>query len=334
MIERIEERMRANSTRTAMQAAVFAGPQDVRIQQTEIPEPAPNQVRVRLEGCGVCASNLPVWEGRPWFQYPLEPGAPGHEGWGVVDAVGSGVSQFQIGDRVAMLSYHAYAEYDLADAEAAIRLPLELKGKPFLGEPLGCAVNVFRRSDIQPGQTVAIVGIGFLGAVLTALASKAGARVIAITRRPFALEIARQFGAAETILMDDHWRIIDQVKALTGGQGCERVIEAVGKQWPLDLSAELTRERGKLIIAGYHQDGPRQVNMQMWNWRGLDVINAHERDPKIYIEGMQLALQAVLAGTVDPTPLYTHTFDLDHLADALRVTEERPDGFMKALVKL
>jgi threonine dehydrogenase-like Zn-dependent dehydrogenase len=244
------------------------------------------------------------------------------------------VTHVQAGDRVAVLSYHAYAQYDLAEAEATIRLPSELDGRPFLGEPLGCAINVFRRSDIQPGQTVAIVGIGFLGAILTSLASKAGARVIAITRRPFALDIAQQFGAAEIIVMDDHWRIIEQVKSITGGQGCERVIEAVGKQWPLDLSAELTRERGKLIIAGYHQDGPRQVNMQMWNWRGLDVINAHERDPQIYIEGMQLALQAVLDGTIDPTPLYTHTFNLDRLADALRITEERPDGFMKALVTL
>jgi threonine dehydrogenase-like Zn-dependent dehydrogenase len=334
VIDRIEDRAQAQSAKAAMRAAVFTGPQSIQINDAPLPEPAPTQVRVRLEGCGVCASNLPVWEGRPWFQYPLEPGAPGHEGWGVVEAVGADVTHVQAGDRVAMLSYHAYAEYDIAEAEATIKLPAELNGKPFLGEPLGCAMNVFRRSDIQPGQTVAIVGIGFLGAILTALATKSGARVIAITRRPFALDIARQFGAAETIVMDDHWRIIDQVKSLTGGQGCERVIEAVGMQWPLDLSAELTRERGKLIVAGYHQDGPRQVNMQMWNWRGLDVINAHERDPKIYIEGMQLALKAVLDGTVDPAPLYTHTFDLDHLADALRVTEERPDGFMKALVTL
>ena len=75
------------------------------------------------------------------------------------------------------------------------------------------------------------------------------------------------------------------VKELTGGAFCDRVIEAVGKQWPLDLAAELTRERGRLIVAGYHQDGPRQVNMQLWNWRGLDVINAHERDPEVYMRG-------------------------------------------------
>jgi threonine dehydrogenase-like Zn-dependent dehydrogenase len=211
-------------------------------------------------------------------------------------------------------------------------LPDSLKAQPFPGEPLGCAMNIFRRSKIKPGQTVAIVGIGFLGAILTRLVADAGARVIAISRRPFSLDVARQFGAAETIPMEDHNAIIGGVKELTGGAFCDRVIEAVGKQWPLDLAAELTRERGRLIIAGYHQDGPRQVNMWLWNWRGLDVINAHERDPKVYIQGIREAVDAVACGRLDPSPLYTHRFPLDRLGDALDATRDRPDGFLKALV--
>src|SRR5690606_12707045 len=90
-------------------AAVVTAPGTVTLAQTELIEPGPLQVRVRLDGCGVCGSNLPVWEGRDWFTYPLEPGAPGHEGWGVVDAVGDGVDTVRVGDRVAALSYHAYA---------------------------------------------------------------------------------------------------------------------------------------------------------------------------------------------------------------------------------
>jgi threonine dehydrogenase-like Zn-dependent dehydrogenase len=108
----------------------------------------------------------------------------------------------------------------------------------------------------------------------------------------------------------------------------------VGKQAPLDLAAELTRERGRLIIAGYHQDGLRQVNMQLWNWRGLDVINAHEREQQVYIDGIRSAVDAVTSGQLDPSPLYTHTFSLDQLADGLKMSAERPDGFMKALVRL
>ncbi len=318
--------------RATMRAAVITGPGRVEITHLSLPEPGSGQVRVKLEGCGVCASNLTPWAGPEWMRFPTEPGDLGHEGWGVVDAVGAGVDDLVVGDRVAALSYRSYAEYDLVDAAAAVKLPSALAGQAFPGEPLGCAMNIFKRADIQAGQTVAIVGVGFLGAILTRLATDAGARVIAISRRSYALDLARRMGAAETVVMDDHQAIIERVKALTDGRFCERAVEAVGKAWPLDLAGELTAERGKLIVAGYHQDGPRQVNMWLWNWRGIDVINAHERDPKVYAEGLRMAVDAVVSGRLDPTSLYTHTYPLERLDAALDATRDRPDGFLKALV--
>jgi threonine dehydrogenase-like Zn-dependent dehydrogenase len=315
-----------------MRAAILTGPGQIQISEVERPKPGPGQVRLRLEGCGVCASNLTPWAGPEWMEYPTEPGALGHEAWGLVDAIGDGVEGLTVGDRVAALSYKSYAEFDLAEADAVIPLPDSLAGQPFPGEPLGCAMNIFHRSEIKAGQTVAIIGIGFLGAILTKLASDAGARVIAISRRSFSLDLARRMGAAETVPMEDHTAIIERVKELTGGTFCDRVIEAVGKQWPLDLAGELTRERGKLIIAGYHQDGPRQVNMWLWNWRGIDVINAHERDPKIYMQGLREAVDVIASGRLDPSVLYTHTYPLGRLDEALNATRDRPDGFLKALV--
>jgi threonine dehydrogenase-like Zn-dependent dehydrogenase len=317
-----------------MRAAVLEGPRRTTIDEVERPQPGPREVRIRLEGSGVCASSLPMWEGREWFQYPQSAGTPGHEGWGVIDAVGDEVTELSVGARVAALSYRAFAEYDVANADAVVPLPDSLSAREVPGEPLGCAMNIFARSAIDPGHTVAIVGIGFLGALLTQLASNAGARVIAVSRRPFALDVASQFGAAETIVMDDHQRIIDRVKALTADEGCDRVIEAVGLQWPLDLAGELTRERGRLVIAGFHQDGPRSVNMFLWNWRGLDVINAHERDPLVYARGMREAVDAMERGELDPSPLFTNRYPLDQLAAAMDATRERPDGFMKALVTM
>jgi len=315
-----------------MSAAVITGPGKVRIETLPLPQPGPRQVRVRLQGCGVCASNLVPWEGPDWMRFPTEPGALGHEGWGIIDAVGEDVHGFRIGDRVAALSYHAYATHDIADQTAIAPLPAALAGQPFPGEPLGCAFNIFRRSAIRPGETVAIIGIGFLGILLTELASAAGARVIAISRRPSSLASAERAGASEVIAMDDHWRIIDKVKELTEGRLCDCVIEAVGKQWPLDLAGELTKERGRLVIAGYHQDGPRQINIQLWNWRGLDVINAHERDPAVYMRGIHEAIEATVAGRLSPFRLYTHRFPLEQLGAALDMTRDRPDGFVKALV--
>ena len=210
-----------------MRAAVIQGPQQISIEAITRPQPSPTQVRVRIEGCGVCASNLPLWEGRAWFDYPMKAGAPGHEAWGTIDAIGENVTDLTTGDRVALLSYNAYAEYDLAEAGAVVRLPSALASVPFPGEPLGCAMNVFARSHIEPGQTVAVVGVGFLGAILTRLAATRGARVIAISRRPFALDMARAMGAAETLEMSDHYEIIRQVMNLTEDRGCELVIEAV-----------------------------------------------------------------------------------------------------------
>jgi threonine dehydrogenase-like Zn-dependent dehydrogenase len=112
------------------------------------------------------------------------------------------------------------------------------------------------------------------------------------------------------------------------------VIEATGKQWPLDIAGEIIKIRGRLVIAGYHQDGLRQVNMQQWNWRGIDVINAHERDPRKYIEGIRDAVGAIESGRLDPSPLYTHYYSLDTIGNAFMDMNSRPDGFMKALVKL
>ena len=318
----------------AGRAAVITQPGRIELKQTLFRVPLAGEVRVQLEGCGVCASNIPVWQGQPWFQYPLEPGAPGHEAWGLVNMTGPNVHEVSPGDRVALLSSHAYAEYDVCRASELVKIPAGLESQPLPGEALGCAMNIFRRAAIVPGETVAIVGIGFLGALLTQLAANAGASVIATSRRKEPLAIAKRFGATETIQSIDPEQVKKIVMEMTFGRGCDCVVEAVGNQPALDLATELTSERGRLVIAGYHQDGPRQVNMQLWNWRGLDVINAHERDPQVYVRGMKEAIVAIAAGQLDPAPLYTHRFTLDQLSDAFTAITERPPDFMKGLLIL
>ena len=313
-----------------MRAAAISAPGEISILKTQIPEPNRNQLLVHIEGCGVCASNIPPWEGKPWFAYPMAPGALGHEAWGTVEDVGSAVRGFTQGDRVAILSNNAYADYDVCDSSSAVPLSAGLDETAFPGEPLGCAMNIFQRSNIGKEHTVAIVGVGFLGALLTQLASATGARVIALSRRGFALGIAKEMGATGTARLDD---AIETVRCLTSNRLCDIVIECTGKQSPLDIAGEITRERGRLVVAGYHQDGPRQINMQLWNWRGLDVINAHERNPRVYVDGIRKAIRAVEAGLLNPVPLYTHSFPLERLGDAFNMVAQRPEGFMKALIK-
>ena len=172
------------------------------------------------------------------------------------------------------------------------------------------------------GLKVAVVGAGFVGLLLVRLATLVGAHVTALSRRGFALELAERLGAVHTNGLDE----------AGDDERFDCVIEAAGVQETLDVAARLTRERGLLVIAGYHQDGPRTIDMQLWNWRGLDVVNAHERDPAAYVAGMRQAADAVARGLLEPDLLYTHRFPLAELDLAFEAARERPDGFLKALV--
>ena len=114
---------------TTMRAVVIAGPKKLVISEALTPEPAAHEIRVRIEGCGVCASNLDVWEGRNWFSYPRRAGSPGHDAWGRVESVGDEVKNFSPGDYVTMLSSCSFAEYDVARASEVVLLPDSLIGK-------------------------------------------------------------------------------------------------------------------------------------------------------------------------------------------------------------
>jgi threonine dehydrogenase-like Zn-dependent dehydrogenase len=274
-------------------SAVLEAPRAVRLEAVAPPQPAAGEVLVEIEGCGVCASSLPVWEGRPWFDYPLAPGAPGHEAWGRTDD----------GARVAFLTQHGFAPVAAVDARTLVPLPRELEGVPFLGEALACAVNVSARTGVRAGERVAIVGMGFLGSALAQLCEAAGAEVVPLRR-----------GAEPARLT------------------CDVVIETGGVQATLDLASAVVAERGRLVIAGFHQDGPRTVDLQSWNWRGLDVVNAHERDPARYVEGMREAVRLAAVGVLDVERLVTHRFPLARLGDAFEAARTRPKGFVKAWV--
>jgi NADPH2:quinone reductase len=264
---------------------VVSAPRSIRRAEAPPPE---GEVLIRVEGCGVCGSSLPVWEGRPWFTYPLAPGAPGHEVWG----------RTEDGRRVAALCFNGFAEWDAADGDTLVELPDALDGLPFPGEALACAVNVVRRARVHDGETVAVVGMGFLGTC-----------------------IARLIGEVTEVRRDT---VVD-------GE-FDVVFEAAGTQDALDTASRLVSTRGRLVVAGFHQDGPRTVDMQSWNWRGIDVVNAHERNPAVIVDAMREAAQLAAEGVLDLGELVTHVLPLDELDRAFELAETRPRGFLKAVV--
>jgi threonine dehydrogenase-like Zn-dependent dehydrogenase len=316
-----------------MLCAHLVEPRRFEVSEFPLPTPGPNEVLFFVECCGVCSSNLAPWRGAPWFTYPLPPGAPGHEAVGTVEAVGREVTAFKEGDHILAMSYRGFAEFDTAPEDAVVSLPESLEQRNVLGEPLACAINVFRRSGILPTQTVAIVGIGFLGGLLLQLTRSAGARSIAICRRAFAGTLAKELGASWVVVFQEREATRQMVAELTENRMCDVVIEAVGTQEALDLASDLVTERGRLIIAGYHQDGPRMINLQSWNWRGLDVVNAHERDPVIYIDGMKESLKKLDEGSLSIELLLTHPYSLSDVQQAFETAEQRPEGFVKAYLE-
>src|SRR4051812_8611975 len=92
----------------SMRAARITSPRSIAIERVPVPEPSGGQVRVRIEGCGICGSNLEPWLGKASLRYPLSPGEGGHEAWGVVDALGPSATGVRVGDRVAMISYRGF----------------------------------------------------------------------------------------------------------------------------------------------------------------------------------------------------------------------------------
>src|SRR5690606_7156769 len=313
-----------------MYAATLVGPGRFEVSEQERVRAGAGEVVLRVEGCGVCGSNLGPWEGIEGVSYPLDAGAPGHEVYGVVEEVGEGVVGFAPGDAVTALSYRGFAEYDVARSDAIVKIPASLAGRAVLGEPVACAGNAPRRAAVQGGDVVVVVGVGFLGALLLRLLrAERPACVVAVSRRKDALEVAERMGADEVLTYDED--VVGRVESLTGGRLADVVIEATGMQGPLDLAAALTRVRGRLVIAGYHQDGPRRVNLQLWNWRGIDVINAHERDAALYMDAMLEGVALVAAGELELESLVTHRFPLSEINRAFELAGWGPSGFLKAV---
>ncbi len=310
-----------------MRAMCVTGPGQATIRDVADLTPDAGQVLVRIGACGVCASDLNAWRGVAGVEYPLAAGSPGHEAWGTIVALGDGLDRhpLAVGDTVTGLMWNGFAEFCLADAEHLIALPPDLTAAPFLGEPLACAINVVRRAAVRPGDRLAIVGFGYLAALIVQVLPRDHGGWIAIARRADSRALALSLGAEAVFdFADVPAHLWDSFPI---------VVEASGVQPTLDYATWLTGYGGRLVIAGYHADGPRVVNMQTWNWKGIDVVNAHERQAAVYLSALRAGLDLVSTRALNLGGLITHVFALDEAADAFAIGQTRPAGFVKAIVR-
>ena len=250
-----------------MRAARLVGPREIRVVEVAEPSPGRGEVLVRLRACGICASDLNAWRGVAGIEYPLPPGAPGHETWGEVVSAGDGAGHCTAGQLVTGLLLNGLAELGLARADHLVAHRYA---------PARRAAGVRdERPAVAPGAAdlVAFVGFGYLAALCAELLPT-GTRWIALSRRQTSRGRALRLGAEAAYTFEDVPPALwDSVPV---------VIEAAGVQQTLDFATWLTAYSGRLVIAGYHADGPRTVNMQSWNWKGIDVINAHDRQPQVF----------------------------------------------------
>jgi threonine dehydrogenase-like Zn-dependent dehydrogenase len=311
--------------------AVLEAPRHLALADEPVPTPGPDEVLVRVANCGVCASELDMWEGRseiafPWF--------PGHEVSGVVEETGAEVSGLAPGDPVAVwVTSRGFAEYVAVKADYCLPadgVPLDLA----LAEPLACAVNAVELAAPSLGDDVVLIGAGFMGNLVHKLVGLRGPRnVIVADPRADALERAERLGATRVVDVTRE-SLADVVREATSGRGADVSFEITGAQGPLLVLGDVTRMSGKVVVVGYHQGGLRELPLGQWNWMAFEIVNAHFREVATIMRGMRIGMRLLTSGRLALDDLVTHRFGLEDVNRAFATAVEKPPGFVKATVTM
>jgi L-iditol 2-dehydrogenase len=338
-----------------MKAIQYYSNDDVRVVEAPRPSPGPGELLVRVAACGVCASDV-----MEWYMRPRAPLFIGHEPVGTVAEVGAGVAGFAPGDRVFVhhhvpcldcrhcrrghqtlcatfkrtrLDPAGMAEYMRVPAEQValdvLKLPDDMSfAQATLIEPVGCCVRALDRSEIAPGDSVLIVGAGFNGLVMAALARRWGAsRVFVADRIAARLELARAFGADAAIDVDGGG-VADALRAANDGRLADVVIVAVGKLPALRLGIDLAGPGATVMLYGPSDpDSVLDLAPNRLFFEEITVRASYSCGPG----ETRRTLELLQAGALDAERLITHRFPLDQAAQALRLTANPGQG-LKALV--
>ena len=314
-----------------MRAAILQAPGKFTVETMPIPVPGDDELLVRTRACGICTSELDIWQGRlEGLEYPR---FIGHEPSGIVEATGKNVKEFSPGDHVSVWSEgKSYAEFFITPAAYAAKLLPATPLEQALGEPIACSTNGVLKADPQLNDSVCIVGCGFMGLIMLQVFRARGVGLcVAVDTRETILALARQLGATHAL----NPSVVDVpsvVKDLTGGRGVDIGVEAAGRQATLDIAANVVRMEGKLVVFGFHTGPPRQVPWGFWNWMAFFVINGHVRSADIYVRGMKTGLGLLEAGKLNMEPLVTHRFSLEEIGKGFEIASAKQEGFVKGII--
>ena len=329
-----------------MQAAVYHGPRDIRVEEIEHPGIAPDEILVRVRACGICGSDLHLYRlgmfealGRPVANGRVM----GHELSGDVVDVGAQVTNFRVGDRITGVSTGGFAEY--------VPVPINERGPYLLPanisfeegatlEPLATSLHGVCLARPVAGETVVILGAGIigLGCVQAIRATAPSCRVIVVDAATKRLEMARQFGADSTVNFTET-DAVEAVIALTGGArpverfgvrsgNADVVIDCAGAKLSPNQGLRMLKQlNGRLVCVALFEQQPELDFNQVvrkhvtihgsWTWTRDDY---------------QQAIALVQSGRINRTPLISHQFALADAPQAF-ATQDRPDAAVKVLIK-
>lgn len=240
----------------------FGGPEVLQLEELPVPTPGPGQALVKVATAGV--NFIDIYQRLGWYKVPL-PAIPGNEGAGVVEAVGPGVTDVAVGDRVAWFGASgSYAEYALVPADKLAPLPAALsfeQGTAAMVQGVTAYVLTHVTYPLKPGDRCLVhAAAGGVGLLLCQMAKAAGAFVIGTTSTEEKAALARAAGADEVILYTQQ-DFLEEVKRITNGAGVNVVYDSVGKD-TFDRSLECLSSLGMLVSFGQSSGFPPLLDIQ------------------------------------------------------------------------
>ncbi len=330
-----------------MLASLLYNVNDIRVEEVDIPEVDENDILIRVKYCGICPSDLKYYTGdrkpKAW------PTIRGHEFSGEIAEIGSAVQTFKVGDRVVghgripcgkcyfciregpNVNYclnlrtsgihsgggtGAFAEYTKVSESSTYKIPSTVSfEEAAFTEPLSCCLNTVMRSEIVVGDTVAIIGDGPNGLLITQLAKTFGAgKTIIIGHHDDRLETAKKVGADLTI-NSHNVDPIETVKALTEGWGADSVILATGHPSAINQGLNMVRKEGLVnFFASTYPPIKIPIDPNFLHGPSIKLVGSRDFEPLHFVRSLDLMQNK----SIDLKKLITHIIPLDQMAEGFK----------------
>ena len=343
-----------------MKVAVMLGIGKMGFEERDLPQPKDDEVLVKLEYVGICGSDLHYYESGAIGDYVVKPPfVLGHEPGGTVVEVGKNVTHLKVGDRVALepgktcghcefcktgrynlcpdVVFFAtppvdgvFQEYVAHEAGLCFKLPDNVSTmEGALIEPLAVGFHAARQGGAQAGQVAVVTGAGCIGLVsMMALKAMGVSKVYSVDVMDKRLDKALELGA-DGVINGSREDAVKKVMELTGGMGCDLVIETAGTEITTRQAVQMTKKGATIVLVGYSKTGEIKMPISLALDKELTFKTVF-RYRHIY----PMAIDAVASGRVNLKGIVTNEFALDDIQEAMDESVNNKADIVKAVVKI